>query len=134
MFAPLYLAATLVASALPPCSGAAPAITSAALKSAATDGALKHYVVAITVMNQGNARQPGNLLQSVDVFQDGVKVGKIGLQPLKPSQTQTVTYGFDRALDAGDGTTHLKLMLDFNGMTGSMVNCRSSGGAYRLDV
>ena len=135
MLAPFSLAATLVAATSgTPCSGAAPGIVTAGIASAATNGDTRHYTVAITVTNQGRARQPGNLLQSVDVYQNGDRVGKIGLQPLRAHQSQTVTYGFDRAADAGDGTTHLRLQLDYNGRTGNTIDCGTGPEVYRLNV
>ncbi|HEY3885838.1 MAG TPA: hypothetical protein VGL62_11555, partial [Vicinamibacterales bacterium] len=61
------------------CSGAQPAIVGAAVRSVTQNGDLNHYVVAITVTNQGSAGQPGNTLQSIAVYQDGDKVDQKGL-------------------------------------------------------
>src|SRR5205807_10524639 len=99
--------ALMLAAVLTGGSCANPSIVSAGIESVTTKGGLKHYTIAITVQNIGNARQPSNLLQSVDVLQDGQKPDRIGLQPLRPAQLQKVTCGFDRSDDAGDGTTEL---------------------------
>ncbi len=115
-----------------PCAN--PSILSAGVQSAVANGALEHYTIAITVQNIGDARQPSNLLQSVDVFQDGQKVDQLGLKPLGPNQSQIVTYGFDRAADVGAGTTKLKFILDFNGRSGNDIDCRAGVETFRLSV
>jgi hypothetical protein len=113
----------ILAAALTGATCANPSILSAGVQSVTTNDGLKHFTIAITVQNQGDIRQPGNLLQSVDVFQDGLQVDRIGLKPLSPRQRQKVTYSFDRAADAGVGTTNLTFTLDFNGRAGNNVNC-----------
>src|SRR5579864_939742 len=104
-----------------PCAN--PTIVSAVAQPVTANGNLNHYTIAITVRNIGNVRQPGNLLQSIDVLQDDQPVDRIGLQPLRPNQSQKVTYGFDRAADAGDGTTNLVFTIDLNGRSGNDVDC-----------
>ena len=126
---PLILAAALTGAAC-----ANPSILSAQIQPVTTNGSLHHYTIAITVQNRGSVRQPSNLLQSVDVFQDGLRVDRIGLQPLRPQQMQKVTYGFDRAADAGDGTTNLIFNLDFNGRSGKNVDCRAGDESFTLAV
>lgn len=115
-------------------SCANPSIMSAGVQSVTTDGQLKHYTIAITVENLGSVRQPSNLLQSVVVFQDGQKVGQIGLQPLRPKQSQKVTYSFDRGVDAGDGSTDLTFRLDFNGRSGNNVSCHKGNETFAISV
>jgi hypothetical protein len=122
----------ILAAALTSCAN--PSILSAGVQSATTDGALRHYTIAITVANQGNLRQPSNLLQSLVVNQDGQKVNQIGLRPLRPKQSQKVTYSFDRAADAGDGTTDLTFTLDFNGKSGNNVDCHAGNETFVLTV
>lgn len=124
----------IVAAALTGAACANPSILSAQSQSVTTNGGLNHYTVAITVQNQGNIRQPSNLLQSVDVFQDGLRVDRIGLQPLRPNQMQKVTYGFDRAADAGEGTTNLAFNLDFNGRSGKNVDCGAGNETYTIAI
>jgi hypothetical protein len=124
----------IVATALSAASCANPSIVSARIQSVTTMGALQHYTISITVENVGNLRQPSNLLQSLDVFQNGDKVGKIGLQPLRPKQKQKVTYSFDRSVDAGTGTTHLAFKLNFNGRSGNNVDCHAGVKTLAINV
>jgi hypothetical protein len=126
--------ALILVAVLNGASCANPSILSAAVQSDTTNGGLKRYTIAITVQNQGNVRQPGNLLQSLDVLQDGQKVGKVGLQPLAPKQSQKVTYSFDRSIDAGDDTTDLTFTLDFNGRSGNNVDCHAGNETFALTV
>ncbi len=126
--------ALMLAAALNGASCATPTIVSATVQSATANGALKHYTIAITVANQGGVKQPSDLLESVDVFQAGQRVDRIGLQPLGPKQSQTVTYSFDRSAEAGDGTTDVIFTLDFNGRTGNDVDCRGGREALRISV
>lgn len=124
----------ILAAALAGGSCANPSIQSASIQSVTTNGPLKHYTIAITVQNQGNVRQPSNLLQSLDVFQDGQKVGRIGLQPLGPKRSQKVTYSFDRAADANVGTTDLTFTIDTNGRSGNNVDCHAGDESFMISV
>src|SRR5215469_11655686 len=126
--------ALMLAAALSGGPCADPTIVSAGVQSVTQNGALNHYTVAITVMNQGDVAQPSNLLESVDVIQASRKTGQMGLQPLGPHQSQKVTYSFDRSVEAGNGTTDLTFILDFNGMSGSNVDCRGGQESYTLTV
>jgi hypothetical protein len=74
------------------------------------------------------------LLQSLDVLQDGERVDRVGLQPLRPKQSQRVTYAFDRSSDAGDGTTRLTFVLDFNGRSGSDVSCHDGNESATISI
>ena len=122
----------ILVAALTACAN--PSILSAGVQSVTTDGALKHYAIAITIQNRGNLRQPSNLLQSVIVLQDGQKVNQIGLQPLRPKQSQKVTYSFDRAAEAGAGTTDLTFTLDFNGRSGNNIDCHAGNDTFAISV
>ena len=124
----------ILAAALTGGSCANPSIRSAVVQSVTTEGALNRYVVAITVENRGGVRQPANLLQSLDVLQDGEKVGRVGLQPLRPKQSQKVTFLMVRSTDAGDGTTQLEFSLDFNGRSGNDVDCHAGTKTLSLRV
>ncbi len=126
--------ALILAVALTGGSCANTSILSAGVQTVATNGGLAHYTIAITVQNQSDTRQPGNLLQSLDVFQNGQRVDKIGLQPLGPKQLQKVTYGFDRASDAGVGTTHLTFTLDFNDGSGNNADCNPGNQTFKIRV
>ena len=125
----LILAAAITSGAC-----ANPSIVAADVQSVTTNDTLRHYVIAITVQNKGNVRQPSNLLQSVDVFQNGERVDRIGLQPLRPNQSQRVTYGFDRSTDAGDNSTHFEFTLDLNGRSGHNVDCHEGNENYKMRV
>jgi hypothetical protein len=126
--------AFMLAAALSGGPCADPSIVSAGVQSVTQNGALNHYTVGITVMNQGDVSQPSNLLESVDVIQAGQKSGQMGVQPLGPHQAQKVMYSFDRSVEAGNGTTDLTFYLDFNGMSGSNVNCRGGQESYTITV
>jgi subtilase family serine protease len=136
MMLPLLLAAMLGGNVqvATTCSAADPAITQATVRSVTDNGEIKHYVVAITVTNLGQAAQAGNLLQSVDVFRDGEKRDQKGLQPLRAGQSQTVTYEFDRAAEARPGSTRLDFKLDLQAATPGSADCNASNDAFRLDA
>ena len=122
----------ILVAALTACAN--PSILSAGVQSVTSEGALQHYTIDITVQNKGDLRQPSNLLQSVVVLQDGQKVNQIGLQPLRPKQLQKVTYKFDRAAEAGAGTTDLTFTLDFNGRSGNNVSCHAGSETFAISV
>jgi hypothetical protein len=126
--------ALLLAAAIATKACADPSIVSANLASVTANGTLKHYTIAIAVSNLGGMRQPSNLLQSLDVLQDDERVGRVGLQPLRPKQSQRVTYAFDRSADAGDGTTSLTFKLDFNGRSGSNVSCHGGNESTTISI
>lgn len=109
--AALVLACTPAALAATPCAGADPALTSAAVKNVTTDGGINHYSISGVVTNTGRARQASNVLQFVDVYRDREKLDNIGIPPLKPGQSYTFSWTFDRSTEAGDGTTRLHLRL-----------------------
>jgi subtilase family serine protease len=98
-------------------------------------GALNVYDTSITVRNVGTAAQPSSLLQSVAIYQDGTKVGQLGIQPLKPGASQTVHYRVQRAVGARAGTTQLRFRLILSDPHGVPVtNCSTSNDVYRLTV
>jgi len=102
-------ASTGVANAA--CKGADPAIVSAAVKGITSDGKVNRYALNIRVVNFGSMKQPSNVLQSVQVYQNAIKLDTKGLPPLKPGQAYNFTYVFQRSIDAGDGTSTLNLKL-----------------------
>ncbi len=93
------------------CQGADPAIVSAAVKGITSDGRVNRYALRIRVVNVGNTRQPSNLLQSVEIYENDIKLDTKGLPPLKPRQAYSFTYVYQRSVDAGDGTSTLTLKL-----------------------
>jgi hypothetical protein len=136
---PFLLSAALlgpiVVAANGSCSGADPAIVGAAVKSMTRDGALNHYVVDITVTNRGSAGQPGNTLQSVEVFQDATKVDQKGLPPLKPGQTAVVEYRFVRSHLAEHNSTRLRFQIQAQGSAGATgAGCSTDDQTSRLSV
>jgi hypothetical protein len=126
--------AFILAATLSGASCANPSIVTAGVASVSTVGKLNHYTIAITIENLGAVRQPGNLLESLDVFQNDQKVGQIGLQPLRPKQSQKVTYSFDRSADAGGGTTKLSFALDLNGRSGKNIDCHAGVETFAMQV
>ncbi|MDQ6767216.1 MAG: hypothetical protein M3Z41_05360 [Candidatus Eremiobacteraeota bacterium] len=124
----------ILAAALTGASCANPSILTAGVQSVTTNAGLNHYTLAISVRNQGNVRQPSNLLQSVDVLKDRLRVDRIGLQPLRPKQSQKVFYSFDRSDEAGAGTTEFTFTLDFNGRSGSNIDCHGGNETLTISV
>jgi subtilase family serine protease len=110
-----------------------PAIVSATSTGGAA--AATTYDVAIVVRNLGRGAQPSSLLQSVQVYQNGVKVDQKGVLPLKPGASQTVHYRLMRANDAEAGSTHLRLTLVMHDAHGARVtDCSTANDTFRLDV
>jgi len=105
------LTQTSVSVARAACSGADPAIVSATAKGPTSDGQINRYAVNIRVANLGRMKQPSNLLQSVEIWQNGIKLDVKGLPPLKPGQSYAFTYVYQRSADAGVGTSTLNLKL-----------------------
>jgi hypothetical protein len=93
------------------CAGADPAIVSAAVKGMTSDGRVNKYAVSIRVVNLGRMNQPSNLLQSVEIWQNDIKLDMKGLPPLKAGQSYTFSYVYQRSTDAGQGTSDLALRL-----------------------
>ena len=107
----LALVALAQTSAFAACTGADPAIVSAAVKGMTSDGRVNKYAVSIRVVNLGRLKQPSNLLQSVEIWQNDIKLDMKGLPPLRPGQSYTFTYIYQRSTDAGVGTSDLTLRL-----------------------
>ena len=85
------------------CIGADPALVSAHVKGITNDGHVNRYTLNIRVINFGNLKQPSNVLQSVEIYQNGIKLDTKGLPPLRPHQAYSFPYVFQRSIDAGDG-------------------------------
>ena len=132
----LSLLALAVGSALPAaaaCSGSDPGITVAKVASTSTSGGLTTYKLSVTVTNQGTQGQAGNVLQSVQMFQDSVKVDEKGIPPLKAGASYTFTHNYVRASDAGNGTTVYRFQLFMHQPTGTgPANCSASNDRYIL--
>jgi hypothetical protein len=128
---PLLFAA-VIGQAIPSCSGADPAVVSAAVSNVTDNGDLKHYTVIIIVQNLGDKKQPGNTLQSIDVYRDGQKVDAKGVPPLGPGQSYRFDYGLDRSSLAGDGTTQMLFRLQVHSPAVSRVDCNPNNDIYGL--
>ena len=126
--------ALLVSAALMQSACANPDIVSAGVQSVRTIGSVNHYTVAVSIRNEGSVRQPSNLLQSLIVSKDGERLDRIGLQPLRPKQSQVVTFTFDRSTDAGSDTTHLTLALTTSGREGDDVSCHAGRETLTISI
>jgi hypothetical protein len=117
------------------CSGADPSITGAKVTSTTPRGDMNQISVTVTVVNNGSMSQQGNTLQSVDVYQNNTKVDRKGLPPLKGGQAYTFPYVFDRAADAGTGTTDLRFQLVFTQPNPpGAEDCSTANDTYRIKV
>jgi hypothetical protein len=106
----LAVAATTAAALA--CAGPDPAITSVHVQSVHQTGQINTYSIVGTVTNEGSAAQPGNVLQFVDIYVDGVKVDAVGIPPLHLAQSYNFRYNWRRSTDAGPGTTIIGFMLN----------------------
>ena len=111
------------------CQGADPAITNVVSSSSENNG-LTHFTLTTTVVNLGSQAQPGNELQSVDIYLDGVKNGEKGIPPLRAGQQYSFTYDVSRASDAEAGSTKVKLHLVHHGAQ----NCNDAKDRYQLKI
>jgi len=137
MFRIAFLATLLIAQgALTPasakCSGPDPAIVAASARPAQPSAGLRNIPVEITVKNVGSQGQPGSTLQSVEILQQGTKVGVKGIPPLGPGKSYAFVYTFQRSAEAAAGTTELHLRLVVTKPSG--VDCDASNDERRLSV
>ncbi|HLY01692.1 MAG TPA: CARDB domain-containing protein [Candidatus Cybelea sp.] len=93
------------------CAGADPAIVSVKVQNVAGNGSVNHYTLVGRVTNLGNRKQASNVLQFVDIYQNGTRLEDRGVPPLAPGQSYTFSYDWQRAMDAGSGTTTLHFSL-----------------------
>jgi len=99
-------------AAIGSCPGAALAIASVIPFPPTTAGGdLNHYRIDVTVQNRGSAKQPGNALDSVAMYQNGVRSNVKGLKPLAAGGSQTVSFTFARSAVAGRRTSRLRFQL-----------------------
>ena len=117
------------------CSGADPAIASASVTGTKPQGGLNNISVGIRVVNRGGRAQASDVLQSVQVYQNDVKVDRKGIPPLRPGQSYTATYTFQRSTEANAGTTNLRFHLTVSKPSpADGADCDSSNDTYRLKV
>jgi hypothetical protein len=93
------------------CPDSAPVIQSAAVGGMQDNGNTKTYLVTGTVVNRSAHGQAGNVLQSIDVMQDGQKINEIGIPPLRAGHSYQFHQSVVRSAIAGKGTTHLTFQL-----------------------
>ena len=101
-----------IALSPPGCNGPDPAIVSVAVKNVDHNGAINVYHIRGTVTNAGKRAQTSNVLQFVDVYLNDQKTDARGVPPLRPGQSYTFGYDFQRSTDAGDGTSQLRFQLN----------------------
>ena len=128
----LLFAQTAAASASAACAGADPAIVSVAVHRVVPLGALNRYELAGRVVNMGRAAQAGNVLQFVDIYQNGVKINERGIPPLKPGQSYTFSYASERSRQAGNGTTTLWFQLAVPAGARASQNCNPNNDRVKL--
>jgi hypothetical protein len=116
------------------CRGADPAIVSVAVKGVSNNGGTNVYHLSGTVTNAGNARQSSNVLQFVDVYINGAKSDARGIPPLRPGQSYTFRYDFQRSSDAGDGTSRLRFQIDMRQPAGTAQDCNLGNDSFLLRV
>ncbi len=120
-------------AAATPCAGADPAIVSARVQGTNSDGRINRYSLAIRVTNLGRSKQPSNVLQSVEIYQNDIKLDAKGLPPLRPGQSYSFTYIFQRSIDAGEGTSTLALKLVMRQPSPpGKQDCNASNDAYSI--
>ncbi len=133
LFALLVLSATLAQAAIA-CNGADPAIGTVSVKNVSHNGGTNVYHLGGTVTNRGRARQPSNVLQFVDVYINGQKSDARGIPPLRPGQSYTFGYDFQRSSDAGDGTSRLRFQIEMRQPAGSAQNCNPNNDTFAMRV
>jgi hypothetical protein len=108
-FVTVLAIATLPAAAA--CADADPSLGTVSAGHPSTAAGLSTYHLSGTVTNAGDTAQASDVLQSVAVYQDGMKVDSIGIPPLHAHQSYTYTYAAKRSSEAGAGTTKMQFRL-----------------------
>ncbi|MBC5810638.1 MAG: hypothetical protein GIW95_07290 [Candidatus Eremiobacteraeota bacterium] len=134
----LVLAAALLAQGgamSGPCSGADPAIASVTSSLLGNVGSVNRYRLAVTVQNRGSKKQSSNVLQSVVMFQNAWKTDTKGIPPLRPGQSYTANFTFQRSAEADEHSTRFRFEIQFRqpNPPGSM-DCNLGNDTYRLEV
>jgi hypothetical protein len=111
MLTAILLAQLSANAAAASCAGADPGIVSVKVGNVAGNGSVNHYTLVGKVTNLGSAKQASNVLQFVDIYQNGTRLEDRGVPPLAPGQSYTFSYDWQRASDAGTGTTTMNFSL-----------------------
>jgi subtilase family serine protease len=129
----ILLAQLSVNAAAAGCAGADPAITSVRVQNVSGNGSLNHYTLVGKVTNLGNQRQASNVLQFVDIYQNGTRLEDRGVPPLAPGQSYTFSYVWQRASDAGTNTTafDFRLRMTSPSPPGNQ-DCSAGNDTFRL--
>lgn len=107
------------------CLGGNPAITHVEVQSTHPMGKMTQYHLVGTVKNMGTANQPSNTLQFVDIYDGAQRVDAKTIPPIPTSGTFHFTYNWNRASEAGAGSTTFVFKIRMvNG-----TNCNPSNGA-----
>jgi subtilase family serine protease len=133
IFGLVLLAELPVGAPAATCSGADPAITSVKVQSVNGSGSLNRYTIVGSVTNLGSQKQASNVLQFVDLYQNGTRLEDRGIPPLAPGQTYTWSYVWGRASDAGPNTTtfHFNLRMTQLSPPGSQ-DCNAGNNTFSL--
>lgn len=124
IFALLALTSTSVAAvAAGTCAGPDPSLGTVTVSGVTQDGGLNNYHISGTVTNAGSAGQAKDVLQSVDIYMGDQKLDAKSIPPLAAGQSATFDYTYQRSKDAGQGTTHLRFVLDMHNPGGNAQNC-----------
>jgi hypothetical protein len=111
------------------CLGGNPAITHVGIQSVHRRGQENTYVMVGTVKNLGTQNQPSNTLQHVDIYDGAERVDSKSIPPLTAAGSVNFTYQWNRAYDAGAGSTTFVFRIRMT----SGVNCNpANGGAFKL--
>jgi CARDB len=111
------------------CLGGNPAITHVAVQSTHSMGNMTTYVIVGSVMNQGTQAQPSSTLQFVDIYDGAQRVDSKSIPPLSNGATTHFTYNWNRASDAGAGSSTFVFKIRMVHGT----NCNpSNGGSFTL--
>ena len=120
----LALTSTSVAAAAAgTCAGPDPSLGNITVTGVTQDGGLNDYHITGTVTNAGSTTQAKDVLQSVDIYMADQKLDSKSIPPLAAGQSAQFTYVYQRSKDAGQGTTHLRFMLDMHNPGGNAQNC-----------
>lgn len=130
----VVLLATLPANAAAAgCAGADPAVTSVRVQNVTANGSANRYTLVGTVTNLGNQKQASNVLQFVDIYQEGTRLEDRGVPPLAPGQSYTFSYVWMRALDAGTNTTTFDFRIRMTSPSpAGNHDCNAGNDTYRL--
>jgi hypothetical protein len=115
------------------CAGADPAIVSVVVANVTPAAGVDQYHVTGTVTNRGTAGQASNVLQFVDIYQQGVRLDAKSIPPLGPGRSATFDYVALRSTDAGKGTTTLNFRMRYRQpVPPGSADCDASNDAFSL--